>query len=148
MISRRYYEYSKTHPVGAALANDLLAAVDANPRLERRRDPDDSSYADAVDARLGNLWRQFYAKPWQDGPAAEALVPTMDEWANHVVHAVQVAGPTHVAIGLDLTQGRSTLKNFDARRYGQLAEVLKRRNVPSGVLGENWMRILDSAKAP
>ena len=37
---------------------------------------------------------------------------------------------------------------FDARGYRQLAEALQKRKVPSRVLGENWLRILDAAKAP
>jgi len=34
-----------------------------------------------------------------------------------------------VAIGLDLTNARSTLKNFDARNYPQLVEALRRRQL-------------------
>lgn len=148
VISQRYYDYSRTHPVGQALANALVGAPDAAPQLLRSRDPDSAEYIEALDARLGGMWRQFYAQPWHEDPAAARLVPTAEEWADHVTHAIDVAGPAHVGIGLDLTQGRSMLRDFDARNYRQLAEVLERRHVPTQVLGENWLRIMDSARVP
>jgi membrane dipeptidase len=146
VISQRFFEYSRTHTVGVADAQTLIEAIDKDPRLVRSRDPDSAEYIDAVDTRLGDLWRQFHAHPWREDPAAESLVPTTEEWADHVTHAVEVAGPSHVAIGLDLTQGRSTLKNFDARSYRQLADVLKKRNLPGQILGENWLRVLEAAR--
>jgi microsomal dipeptidase-like Zn-dependent dipeptidase len=69
------------------------------------------------------MWRQFYAKPWHEDPTAAPLVPTVEEWADHVTHAIKVAGAAHVGIGLDLTQGRSMLKDFDASNYRQLADA-------------------------
>jgi membrane dipeptidase len=146
VISQRYFDYSRAHHPAAASANVLFEAVDAEPPLERTRDPDSAEYIDAVDGRLGTLWRQLFATPWHDDPTAEALVPTLDEWADHVAHAVEVAGPSHVGIGLDLFTARSTLKDFDARGYSALATVLKKRNVGVPVLGENWLRVLDGAR--
>jgi microsomal dipeptidase-like Zn-dependent dipeptidase len=146
VISKRFSDFARTHPVGSALSGLLNQAVDAEPRLVRTRDADSAEYIDAVDARLGDMWRRFYAKPWREDPDAEALVPTIEEWADHVTHVVDIVGPSHAAIGLDLTQGRSTLKNFDARGYGQLAEVLEKRKVPAQVLGENWLRVMDAAR--
>jgi membrane dipeptidase len=148
VISQRYFDYSRSNAVGQALANALVAAPDNDPQLVRGRDPDSAVYIDALDKRLGDMWRQFYAAPWREAPGAEALVPTVDEWADHVTHAIEVAGPTHVGIGLDLTQGRSMLKDFDASSYGQLADVLKKRNVSTQVLGENWLRVMESARVP
>ena len=76
----------------------------------------------------------------------EAPVPTVEEWADHVQRAVALIGADHVAIGLDLFQGRSHLKDWDASGYHLLAEALRKRHVPNSVLGENWMRVLDKAK--
>jgi microsomal dipeptidase-like Zn-dependent dipeptidase len=66
---------------------------------------------------------------------------------DHVQHAVEIAGPTNVGIGLDA--GPSTLlKEFNTASYRLLVEGLSQRNVPVGVLGENWLRVLDAAKVP
>src|SRR5206468_7198665 len=62
VIGQRYYDYSKTHPVGAGLAYSLLDAHDAEPRLVRPRDGFEASYVDALDARLRKLWLNFYAQ--------------------------------------------------------------------------------------
>jgi microsomal dipeptidase-like Zn-dependent dipeptidase len=65
----------------------------------------------------------------------------------HVAHAVAVGGPKSVAIGLDLTNARSTLKNFDASHYPDLVEALRKHNLATPeILGENWLRALDAAK--
>jgi microsomal dipeptidase-like Zn-dependent dipeptidase len=146
VISQRYYDYSKTHTLGVGLAYSLLDAHDSEPRLVRSRDGFEAGYIEALDARLRKLWLNFYAQPWHDDPQAEKLVPTLDEWAEHIVHIVKTVGPEHAAIGLDLTQGRSTIRDFDARGYRDLADTLKKRNVPQSVLGENWMHALDAAK--
>ena len=64
-------------------------------------------------------------------------------------HAVAIGGPKSVAIGLDLTYARSTLKNFDASHYPYLVEALRRHNLATPeILGENWLRVFDSAKVP
>src|SRR5262249_19757201 len=113
----------------------------------RQRAGDAVEYLDALDKRLGMLWRQFYAEPWREDPAAVDLVPTINDWADHVVHVINTVGPSHVGIGLDLTQARSTLKNFDARSYQELKNTLTKRKVSESVLGENWLRLLDAVQA-
>ena len=151
VISQRYAEWSRTNPAGRAFTQAFqarLGAADAEPLLVRSRDADTAEYIDAIDARLNKLWRENHARPWREDPAGEPFVPTFDQWADHVAHAIEVAGPSHVGIGLDLTQGRSNFKDFDARGYRRLAEVLKKRNISPEVLGENWLRILDSARVP
>ena len=109
---------------------------------------DYGQYIAALDTDMGNLWRRWFGQRWPEVPEAEPLIPTEDEWATHVEHAVRVMGPGHVGIGLDLTNGRSTLKNLDARGYPRLAEAIRKRNLPAAVLGENWLRMMDTAKVP
>jgi len=71
------------------------------------------------------------------------------DWAAHVEHAAKIAGPQSLAIGLDVTNARSTLKDFNARKYPEIVEALRRRQLATpGVLGENWLRVLDAAKVP
>jgi microsomal dipeptidase-like Zn-dependent dipeptidase len=96
---------------------------------------------------LGGRWRRLYAKRWQESPEAEPLVPSIDQWIDHLEHAVKIGGMKSVGIGLDITNARSTLKNFDARSYPQLVQALRRRNLATPeVLAENWLRVLDAAK--
>jgi microsomal dipeptidase-like Zn-dependent dipeptidase len=67
---------------------------------------------------------------------------------DHLAHAVQVAGPQSVAIGLDFTNARSTLKGADAGSYPQIVDALKKRNLGTpGILGENWLRVWDAVQA-
>jgi microsomal dipeptidase-like Zn-dependent dipeptidase len=147
-ISERYFDWTRTHPpvpVGGVTRPEF---VRAEMPLLRPPERDYGAYIEALDAHMGGLWRRFYSQPWRDAPDAEALVPTVDEWTDHIAHGVEVAGAAHVAIGLDLSQGKSTLKNFDARGYPRLVEVLRSRKMPPDVLGENWLRVLDAAKVP
>ena len=150
VISQRYYAWTRTQGDcggGAYLANrpDLPRA---ELSLVRSPNRDYGEYIGALDNEMGGLWRRWFGQRWPEAPEAEPLVPTEDEWAAHVEHAVRVAGESHVAIGLDLTNGRSTLKNFDARGYPRLAEAIRKRNLPDAVLGENWLRVMDAARVP
>jgi membrane dipeptidase len=144
-ISQRYLDWSRTHPPVPVNGLTLQDVVQAELPLVRSPTQDYGTYIEALDSRMGGLWRQFHAQPWRDAADAELLVPTVDEFAQHVAHAVSVAGPTHVAIGMDLFQGRSHLKDFDARAYPKLVDALRKRNIPSDVLGENWLRMFDAA---
>jgi membrane dipeptidase len=145
-ISQRYFDWSRGHPPVSVNDLTLQDLVQAELPLVRSPTHDYGTYIEALDARMGGLWRQFHAKPWKDAADAEILVPTVDEWAGHVAHAVSIAGPTRVAIGLDLFHGRSHLKDFDARGYPRLVDALRKRNIPSDVFGENWLRMLDTAR--
>ena len=56
----------------------------------------------------------MWSQPWRDDP--EVPVPTVDEWADHGQHAVNLMGADHVGIGLDLWHGRSHPKDWDASK--------------------------------
>jgi membrane dipeptidase len=147
LISQRYYDWARVHPVvgvNGITRNEILYA---ELPLVRSPNQDYGEYIDAIDAELGGRWRRLYAKRWQESPEAEPLVPGIDQWIDHLDHAVQVAGMKSVGIGLDITNARSTLKNFDAGSYPQLVEGLRRRKLATPeVLAENWLRVLDAAK--
>ena len=139
--TQRYLDWTKTHrsppsPGGINEPPDWT--------MERHRGPDYGAYANAFDAVMRTSWREMWAQPWHDDPGAP--VPTVDEWADHVARAVALVGADHVGIGLDLWQGRSHLKDFDASGYRRLADALQARKIPTQVLGENWLRVLDTAK--
>ena len=148
VISQRYYDWARTHPVVPVNGITRNEIIYGEVPLTRSANQDFGEYIRALDAELGGRWRKLYAVPWQEAPEALPLVPTVDEWVAHVEHAVSVAGMKSVAIGLDLTNARSTLKNFDARSYPQLVDALRRKGLATPeILAENWLRVLDTAKA-
>jgi membrane dipeptidase len=148
LVSQRYYDWSRTHPVVPVNGITRNEIIYAELPLVRSPNQDFGQYIDALDTELGGRWRRLYAMRWQEAPEALPLVPSIDDWVAHVEHAVQVAGMKSVGIGLDLTNARSTLKNFDARSYPQLVEGLRRRQLATPeILAENWLRVLDAAKA-
>ncbi len=146
-ISQRYFDWTRAHPPVPVNGVTRLDVIRAELPLVRSPNADRGEYIDALDSLMGTLWRRFYGQPFRDASEAEALQPTAGEWADHVAHAIAVAGADHVAIGLDLSQGKGLLKDFDARSYPRLADALRDRRIPSQVLGQNWLRILDLAKA-
>ena len=82
-------------------------------------------------------------------PGIEPLIPTADEWAEHVDYVIKLVGADHVGIGLDMAGGRSGVPR-DAGGYGEIVAALNKITTPANVTkncGENWFRVLDSAKA-
>jgi membrane dipeptidase len=153
LVGARYYNWAKgkpSTPVNGIRREEILYA---ELPLERSRNRDYGEYIDAVDAELGGRWKKLYAMPWKEDPAAMEFVPSLDEYIDHIAHAVQMAGPQSVAIGLDLTNARSTLldgqgKAFDAGRYPDLFAALKRRKLATpGILGENWLAAIGRIEA-
>ncbi len=146
-IGQRYYDWSRgkpSTPIAGVTREDILFG---ELSLIRSPNQDHGEYIDALDAQQGGRWRRYYSAPWRETPEGETMVPSLDDWVNHVAHAVAIGGPQSVAIGLDLTHARSTLKNFDAGHYPDLVEALRKRNLATPeILGENWLRVFDSAK--
>jgi membrane dipeptidase len=77
------------------------------------------------------------------------LIPTADEYAEQVDYVIRTVGVDHVAIGLDMAGARSGVPR-DAGGYGEILAAIKKITTPANVAkitGENWFRVLDSAKA-
>jgi membrane dipeptidase len=140
-ISQRYLEWSATHR-SPAVPGGITPGDDWT--MERKKAPDFGEYSNAFDSYMSRRWHMMWAQPWRDLP--DAPVPTVDDYADYIARAVAIAGPEHIAIGQDLWHGRSHIKDFDASQYQRLVEALRRRNVPAGVLGENWLRVLDAVQ--
>ena len=71
--------------------------------------------------------------------------PTADEWAAHVAHVIDVAGPDHVGIGLDLAAAHHPNVIGNASGYPDLIAALRRVTTEDNVrkiAGENWLRVL------
>ena len=112
-----------------------------------RRPATTASTSRCSTASSASAWRARGG--WKEIPALEPLIPTADEWAEHVDYAIKLVGADHVAIGLDMAGGRSGVPR-DAGGYGEILAALRRITTPANVTkicGENWFRVLDSAKA-
>ena len=86
---------------------------------------------------------------WKEDPSATPFLPTAGEWAGHADYIIKLVGPDHVAVGLDMVAGRSSVP-ADPGGYPDLIAALKKITTPENVrkiTGENWMRVLGQAKA-
>jgi len=128
------------------------------PGYEFFRPPyeDFGDYIRKLDATMHAKWRNSgYGKPWrelhQKAMDAKRPLPTVDDWANQVDYVVEMAGDSHIAIGLDLMSG-PTMVDFDATQYPRLTKALVDKGYSEQrikkILGENWLRLFDAAKVP
>ena len=117
---------------------------------------DFGDYIRRLDAKMHDRWRNGgYGTPWRElhRKAIEAgrPLPTVDDWANQVDYVVEITGDSHIAIGLDLMSGPNMV-DFDATGYSRLTEALVKLGYSEQrikkILGENWLRLFDAAKAP
>ena len=112
-----------------------------------RKAGDHGEYIAMFDKEFGGAWRS--RGNWKELPALEPLIPTADEYAEQLDYAIKLVGADHVAIGLDMAGARSGVPR-DAGGYGEILAALNRITTPANVakiFGENWFRVLDSAKA-
>jgi membrane dipeptidase len=100
-----------------------------------------------MDEESRERWRAL--SEWKEDPQAASAVPSADEWAEQVDYVIKTVGADHVAIGLDMVGGRSSVGK-NASGYTDLVAALSRITTPENVrkiAGENWFRVLDQAKA-
>jgi membrane dipeptidase len=123
--------------------------------MERGAVDFNAEYIDKLDSLLHKEWSEgpttFYGVPWKKTYPEGAPVPTIDDYVATIDYLINLVGDDHVAIGLDLMYGTYWLKDFDATCYPQITEALVakgyNRNTIKKILGENWLRVLDTAKA-
>ncbi len=117
---------------------------------------DFGAYIAKLDAKMHDKWNSGgYGTPWQEShrKAIEAgrPLPTVGDWADLVDYVVEMVGDSHIGIGLDLMSGPNMV-DFDATGYGRLTEALVKKGYSEQrikkILGENWLRLFDQAKAP
>jgi membrane dipeptidase len=148
-VGVRYRQWIAQNPQRAA---KLSAAINAMVRYRPAfpRSPDESNYGDFI-ARVDQESRaltQTVFVPYVDPPDAAAVVPTPDEWAQQVDHVINLVGPEHVGIGLDMFGGRSGVPQ-DAGGYPLLVDAIARVTTPRNVelvIGENWLRVLEQVQ--
>ena len=108
---------------------------------------DRGEYIAKFDEEFRARWKEL--GEWKELPEAEAAMPTADEWAAQVDHVIKLVGADHVGLGLDAVAGRSAVPR-DASGYGELVTALNKITTPENVrkiTGENWLRVLEKAKA-
>lgn len=124
--------------------------------MQMERGPIDyAQYIDELDALLHKEWKEgpttFYGTPWKETYPPGAPTPTLDDYMATVDYLIHLVGDDHVAIGLDLMFGTYWLKDFDATCYPRITELMVKKGYSARtikkILGENWLRVLDTAKA-
>ena len=147
VIGRRYRKWVAEHPEKAAEAAKAVPNMVGYAPTFPRNAGDHGEYIERFDKEFRDIWNS--RADWKEIPELEPLVPTADEWAEHVDHVIKTVGTDHVAIGLDLAGARSAVPP-NSGGYGDLVAALRRITTPSNIrkiTGENWFRVLDSAKA-
>jgi membrane dipeptidase len=147
VVGRRYRKWMAENPEKAAnIANGTQAMVGYQPSFVRAPG-DHGEFIARFDSEFRERWGARVG--WKEDPQAVSAIPTADEWAEHVDYVIKTVGPEHVAIGLDLTDGRSLVPQ-NASGYTDLVAALNRITTPENVrkiAGENWFRVLNQAKS-
>ena len=147
-ISERYRRWLAANPAQAAQIGPAIEMIEFNSPLARAA-LDHGEYGMWLDDQMRRFHHAVF-KPWADDPDSLDPVPSADDWASHVAHAIEIAGTDHVGIGLDMAGGRSSVP-ADASGYQDLLAALGRITDAEGVrqiAGENWLRVLDAAVDP
>lgn len=147
VVGKRYRKWLADNPDKAKQSSAPAIAMLSHKATEIRAPGDHGEFIAQFDAETKQFMRA--TANWEEFPEALPFVPTADEWAQHVDHVIKSAGPDHVAIGLDMTAGRSGVP-MNAGGYGELVAALKRVTTAQNVrkiTGENWLRVLNEAKA-
>ncbi len=160
-IGREYSEWQRSQ--SSDNAPPPLRHLIQDYTFFRKPYEDFGAYIGALDAEMHDRWVRdrdqrdgtAYGIPWRERHKraidAGAPLPTVDDWADQVDYAVEMVGDRHIGIGLDLMSGPNLL-DFDATSYPRLTESLVKKGYSEQrikrILGENWLRLLDAAKAP
>lgn len=147
VVGQKYRAWMAQKPENAQHAgravNRMVGYMPTFPRAPGDR----GEYIAKFDAEFQARWKEL--GEWKELPEAEAVLPTADEWAAQVDHVIKLVGADHVGLGLDAVAGRSAVPR-DASGYGDLVVALNKITTPENVrkiTGENWLRVLEKAKA-
>jgi membrane dipeptidase len=144
IIGRRYIEWVGKNPTRFQALRKPIRAFSTYQPGERPFD-DRGDYITRLDSEFRAVWNGVF-EPWEDDPEAASLAADAQEWAQHIQHVIDVVGPDHVAIGLDMFGARSGIRGMNgAGGYQLLVCALQAITTPDNVrkiTGENWMRVL------
>ena len=160
-LGQKYSEWQRSQSNDGA--PPLLRHLIEDYTFFRKPYEDFGAYIGKLDAEMHDRWVRSrdirggtgYGIPWRerykDALDAGTPLPTVADWADQVDYVVEMVGDSHIGIGLDLMSG-PTLGDFDATGYPRLTEALVQKGYSEQrikkILGENWLRLLDAAKAP
>lgn len=147
LISPRYRKWMSEKPENAQHAGRSVFRMVGFVPSAQRPPGDHGEYAARFDEEFRQRWREM--TDWKELPEAANALPTADEWAVQVDYVIKTVGADHVAIGLDMIGGRSGAPR-DASGYGELVVALNKITTPENVrkiTGENWLRVLEKARA-
>ena len=146
VVSKRFRQWMAEHKEKVAeAAKELPNMLGYQPGFPRPPG-DHGEYIERFDREFAERWRA--AGNWKELPELVPLIPTADEWAEHVAYVIKLVGADHVAIGLDMAGARSSVPK-NAAGYGEIVAALNKITTPANVrkiTGENWFRVLDAAK--
>jgi membrane dipeptidase len=145
VISRRYQQWLQGNPERLKNATSVVLGMVGHVPSVGRAAGDHGEYIAKMDDEFRERWAALGR--WRELP--DAPLPTAEEWTAQVDYVIRTVGADHVAIGLDMVNGRSAYPN-DSGGYGELMAALKRVTTPANVrkiTGENWFRVLDQARA-
>jgi membrane dipeptidase len=147
LISPRYRKWMSEKPENAQHAGRAVFRMVGYAPSAPRPPGDRGEYIARFDEEFRQRWREM--TDWKEMPEAASVLPTADEWAVQVDYVIKTVGADHVAIGLDMIGGRSGAPR-DASGYGEIVAALNKITTPENVrkiTGENWLRVLEKAKA-
>ena len=146
VVSRRFRQWMADHKEQVAeAAKGLPNMLGYQPGFPHPPG-DHGEYIERFDKEFRETW--LARAKWKEIPGLVPLIPTADEWAEHVDYVIKLVGADHIAIGLDMAGARSSVPK-NAAGYGEIVAALNRITTPANVkkiTGENWFRVLDAAK--
>lgn len=145
VVSRRYQEWLRGSPDRMRNATTAVFGMVGFAPSFTRPAGDRGDFIQRMDAESRERWMAL--NRWKELP--DAPLPTVEEWLAQVDYVIRTAGADHVAIGLDTVPGRSAVCS-DPSGYGELFAAVRKLTTPENarkILGENWMRVLEKAKA-
>ena len=147
LVGKRYRQWMGQRPENAQHAGGAVGRMVGYQPAAPRPPGDRGEYIARMDEGFRERWKAL--GEWKEMPEAEAALPTADEWAEQVDYVIRTVGADHVGLGLDAVAGRSAVPR-DASGYRDLVAALNKITTPENVrriTGENWLRVLEKAKA-
>jgi membrane dipeptidase len=147
-ISPRYRDWMAGHPEDAARDTAAAAGLASFVSPMQRAALDHGEFGAWLDESMRARHLAAFARlPGErdDHSPDTRPYPAAEEWAAHVAHVIDVAGPDHVGIGLDLVAAHHPSVIANASGYPDLITALRRVTSEENVrkiAGENWLRVL------
>ena len=147
LVGKRYRQWMGQKPENALHAGGAVGRMVGYQPAAPRPPGDRGEWIASMDEGFRQRWKAL--GEWKELPEAEAAVPSAEEWAEQVDYVIRTVGADHVGLGLDAVAGRSAVPR-DASGYRDLVAALNKITTPENVrriTGENWLRVLEKAKA-